>query len=214
MNVEIYEAILKLDQHSTLKLNDVKGACIYVHWGSVWITQQGDIKDHIVESGQSFPIAASSKAILTSLSDAGVSVMERCDKVHNEHLGDKARRNDTPAAARPEVEERPEPHASVGASLYRGTFPGFQEIDRHVQYAHRLRARAVADLVHRFWQAVRPRQSVAVATAAAHDAFPGFQEIERRVQCAHRLRARTLANALSRGWESLRGLFGAIRELA
>ena len=82
MNVEIYDAILKLDQHSHLRLNDARGDCIYVHWGRVWITREGDIKDHIVNSGESFEIADFSGVVLTPMNDAGVSVMKRCAVVH------------------------------------------------------------------------------------------------------------------------------------
>jgi len=155
MNVEIYEAILKLDQHSTLKLNEARGACVFVHWGSVWITQQGDIRDHIVQSGESFPIAGSSKAIVTSLSDAGVSVMARCDEACDEHKAGNAVREHTIAEAVTDGNEHPVQDAITGATVLRRIYPGFQQVDRHVDYAHRLRARAFANALHRGWDALR-----------------------------------------------------------
>ena len=214
MNVEIYEAIVKLDENSTLKLNDARGACVFVHWGSVWITQQGDLKDHIVQSGESFPIAGSSNAILTSLSDAGVSVMSRCDSVGGKHRAGNAAGDNQPAEAALEVRESHGQNVPAGAAGLDGTVPDYQDIDRHVAYARQLRARAFADALHRVWAALRPGHDAAAGEIVVHDSFPGFAEIDRHVECAHRLRARAFANALDRGWDALRRMTGPLRELA
>ena len=72
MNNEIDNAILRLDQHRNLSLRQANGDCIHVHWGRVWVTHTGDLRDYVVSSGESLAIDRPGKTVLTAISDAGV----------------------------------------------------------------------------------------------------------------------------------------------
>ena len=78
MNIDIDDAILRLNPESNFQLRDARGACVHVHWGDLWITQEGDMKDHIVKTGESFAVSNSGMTYLTAMSETGVSVMEKC----------------------------------------------------------------------------------------------------------------------------------------
>ncbi len=86
MNIEIDDAILRLGENRNLTLQNNSGACVHVHWGRVWITREGDSKDHIVGSGESLAIGRAGATVLTAMSDSGVSVMQRCNRVAEQDM--------------------------------------------------------------------------------------------------------------------------------
>ena len=78
MNIELDDAILKLDQHRDLSIREADGDCIHVHWGRVWVTRGGDTRDHVINGGESLAIDGFGTTVLTAMNDAGISVMKRC----------------------------------------------------------------------------------------------------------------------------------------
>ncbi len=139
MNNEIDNAILRLDQHRNLALREANGDCLHVHWGRVWVTRNGDLKDHVVSSGESLAIDRPGTAVLTALSDAGVSLMKRC----------------ADAAATASVVMQQCGSAVGRSKSITGDFPGYAEIDFHLDRARQLRARYVGDLLGKAWSALR-----------------------------------------------------------
>ena len=81
MNIDLNDAIVRLNPDNNFQMRDARGACIHVHFGDLWITQEGDLKDHIVKSGESFAISNSGTTFLTAMNDAGVSVMKKCSEL-------------------------------------------------------------------------------------------------------------------------------------
>lgn len=138
MKTEISEAILRLDQHGNLTLGDSKSGCIHVHWGNLWVTRDGDARDYIVTSGESFPFDARGKTVLTAISDAGLSVMERCGS------GEVPVRNELPLGT-----------SAVQGRQFGDHLPEYETIDRHVHRAGQLRAHYIAAVIGRGWTALR-----------------------------------------------------------
>jgi hypothetical protein len=143
MNTEIDNAILKLDQHRKLSLREANGECIRVHRGRVWVTRDRDIRDHVVNSGESFVIERTGTTVLTAMSDAGVSLMKRCASSAG-MFGKKA------IAQSEEVRSE-----VVLTNTAGGDYPRYREIDRSVDCAHQLRARYVADALRNGWVTLR-----------------------------------------------------------
>lgn len=132
MNVDLNDAILRLDADKNLQLRDAQGACVHVHWGDLWITQEGDTKDHVVASGESFAISKPGTTFLAAIRESGISVMERCrnsDAIDGEPRLDKFKM------------ER--------------IWPELSEVERHMEQAARLRARYIANVVSRGWNTLR-----------------------------------------------------------
>ena len=155
MNVEIDEAILRLDQHHNLTLRDANGGCIHVHWGHVWVTRNGDIKDHIVNSGESLAIDRPGATVLTALHDAGVSLMKRCTPSEATPVRlMKVFGGATGGAKSEALKQNAESDATRAHAVGRGV-PDYREIDRHVEYAQQLRASAVGNALRNGWIALR-----------------------------------------------------------
>jgi hypothetical protein len=155
MNVEIDEAILRLDQHHNLTLRDANGGCIHVHWGNVWVTRNGDIKDYIVNSGESLAIDRPGTTVLTALRDAGVSLMTRCGRSEATPVTSMKEVGDATGGAKSEaLKQYAESDDARAHAVGRG-IPDYREIDRHVEYAHQLRASYVGKALRNGWLALR-----------------------------------------------------------
>jgi archaeosine-15-forming tRNA-guanine transglycosylase len=63
---------LRADQH--LQLHGALGSAVHAIDGAVWITQDGDIRDIVLEAGQSFVIDRPSDTLLTPLDRAAVRI--------------------------------------------------------------------------------------------------------------------------------------------
>ncbi len=131
--------VLRLNPHGNLRLRDAQGTCIHVHWGELWITQEGDSRDRIVKTGESFEISNPGMTLLSALSAAGVSVLKKCREL-----------GVAPAAGIAAAERR-------GADSVRANrpYPDVAEIEWHVEHAKNLRAAYLAEAVSHGWQALR-----------------------------------------------------------
>jgi len=144
MNTEIHNEVLRLTRNHNLSLRGADGSCLHVHWGKVWVTRNGDIKDYIVEAGESVAIDRIGTTLVSAMSDAGLSVLERCGSVV-QRLASSAGL----IAGRADDE---------GVNKTRSldlVYPSIDEIDRHVAVARQLRAHYFAQALRRAWNAIR-----------------------------------------------------------
>ena len=63
---------LAIASGSTLRVDDAKGMLLYVWHGPVWLTQERDQRDHLLESGESFRIDRAGAALLSPLGDGAI----------------------------------------------------------------------------------------------------------------------------------------------
>ncbi len=62
---------ITLSRHQLWKLDgDRRGDVISCSNGSLWITQEGDLKDHVVESGEMFWVTRPGTVVVQALKDA------------------------------------------------------------------------------------------------------------------------------------------------
>ncbi len=155
MNNEIEGTILRLEQHRNLTLREARGDCVHVHWGRVWITRGGDTRDHVVSGGESLAIDRPGMTVLTAISDAGVSLMKRCDRAAETASLVMQQCAGISNGAASAAADRVVPGADARVQTIGRAYPAYAEIDRHVDYAHQLRARYVADVLANAWAALR-----------------------------------------------------------
>jgi len=63
---------LVLARGSSLRIEDGPGIALRVRWGGVWITQEGDPRDHYLGAGESFRLDRAGSTLLTVLHRACV----------------------------------------------------------------------------------------------------------------------------------------------
>jgi hypothetical protein len=146
MNIDLNDAIVRLNPDNNFKMRDARGACIHVHFGDLWITQEGDQKDHMVKTGESFAISNSGTTFLTAMNDAGVSVMKKCSE-----LAIAATANIGTVV----------PSAMSRTAETSARQSGVDELERNLARAEHSRARFFGHAMRRGWNALR-RSMVAV----------------------------------------------------
>ena len=144
MNTDIDKEVLRLGRNHNLSLHGADGSCMHVHWGKVWVTRNGDIKDYIVDAGQSLAIDRAGMTLVSAVSDAGLSILQRC-------AGDKQR---VPADIHV-VQDCLTDGGEATEKSFDLVYPSVAEIDRHVAQAKQLRARYFAQTFRRVSNAVR-----------------------------------------------------------
>jgi hypothetical protein len=61
-----------LKKHQHLRMHDACGWTVHAVGGTLWITQDGDMRDIVLEAGQSFVIDRKDTAVLSPLNEAQV----------------------------------------------------------------------------------------------------------------------------------------------
>ena len=143
MNIDLDNAILKLDQHRDLSIRDADGDCIHVHWGRVWVTRSGDTRDHVINGGESLAIDRPGTTVLTAMNDAGISLMKRCASAN------------TKFAQPPAVQGSSEVAAPAWWPVFDRAYPEYRDVDRAIHRAHELRAQTIAAGLRNVWTALR-----------------------------------------------------------
>jgi hypothetical protein len=64
MNIKATTALLALRRGSALTLDDARGALVRVLAGRLWITQERDREDHLVDAGASFRVARNGATVV------------------------------------------------------------------------------------------------------------------------------------------------------
>jgi hypothetical protein len=67
-------SILQLQDHQHVEMRRALGWKVHAVSGSIWITQEGDVRDIVLEPGESFVLDRHGPALLTPLGKAGVCI--------------------------------------------------------------------------------------------------------------------------------------------
>jgi hypothetical protein len=76
MNQDLLHAACSLARGRVRHLRARPGRHIEVLSGSIWITQEGDLRDVVLEKGESFAFAARADALLSAFDDSRYLVLD------------------------------------------------------------------------------------------------------------------------------------------
>lgn len=79
MKYDLDGSTIQLKAHDVISLANPKGSTIAVLWGSVWLTQDSDLRDHELGAGESYTIPSDSKVVLSAFDDSAISVLQPCE---------------------------------------------------------------------------------------------------------------------------------------
>lgn len=74
MNIRLRTAPICLPKGQAALLDDARGARVQCRGGSVWVTQEGDRRDIVLEPGDSILIERDGMAVVSALRDASIEV--------------------------------------------------------------------------------------------------------------------------------------------
>ncbi len=78
MQIEINRSTLSLGRDGLVAIRDGQGTRIVSHAGSLWITQECDVKDSIIAAGESFTVRNPGLTLVTALSASELTIIEPC----------------------------------------------------------------------------------------------------------------------------------------
>ncbi len=76
MKIETNRSILSLAREGLVAIRDGQGTRIVCHAGSLWITQECDVKDSVITAGESFTVRKPGLTLLTALSASELTIIE------------------------------------------------------------------------------------------------------------------------------------------
>ena len=71
MSEYLVKGLIELQSGSVLSIDDGKGMFVYVWEGAVWLTEEGDTTDRIIEAGQWARLSRPGRAVLSAFGKAG-----------------------------------------------------------------------------------------------------------------------------------------------
>jgi hypothetical protein len=77
MRLNLKTPVVALDAGQVLSLDDAEGKSILARSGTVWITEEGGHKDHVVGPGDSLVIARPGRTVVQALRPAWISIENR-----------------------------------------------------------------------------------------------------------------------------------------
>ena len=80
MQIEINCSTLSLDREGLVAIRDGQGTRIVCHAGSLWITQECEVKDAVITAGESLTVRNPGLTLLTALSASELTVIEPQDR--------------------------------------------------------------------------------------------------------------------------------------
>ena len=76
MNLSLHTPELALDTGQVLSLDDAEGVRIRARTGTVWVTEEGSVKDYIVAAGDTLIVEHAGRTVVQALQPAWISIGE------------------------------------------------------------------------------------------------------------------------------------------
>lgn len=77
MELDPYGGSVQLQKHQSAQLHDAAGWTVKALAGTVWITQDSDVRDIVLEPGESFVVDRDGGTLLYSLEDARICIARK-----------------------------------------------------------------------------------------------------------------------------------------
>ena len=82
MQVKVKAPVLALEAGQVLSLDDAEGLRIRARTGTLWITQEGSRKDHIVGPGDTLVVARNGRTVVQALQTAWITIGGAANDAH------------------------------------------------------------------------------------------------------------------------------------
>lgn len=78
MEIDLDEITIQLTKANLISLPDAEGSTVAVLWGSVWITQDGILRDYELNAGESFTIRGDGKILISAFENSALAILQPC----------------------------------------------------------------------------------------------------------------------------------------
>jgi hypothetical protein len=76
MQIDISRSTINLARDGLIALRDAAGTRVFCQAGSLWITQEGEVKDAVLDSGEAFTVRNGGLTVITALRTSALALLE------------------------------------------------------------------------------------------------------------------------------------------
>ena len=76
MQLNVQSPLFALEPGQVITLDDARGTCVGARYGQVWVTEEGQIEDHVLSPGEMFTIRHDGRTLVQALQPAWVAIQE------------------------------------------------------------------------------------------------------------------------------------------
>ena len=76
MNLQLNTPLLALESGQVVTLDDAQGTRIVARTGSVWVTEEGEARDHVVGAGDALVVARPGRTVVQALQRSWISLAD------------------------------------------------------------------------------------------------------------------------------------------
>jgi len=76
MQLILKQPTLQLAPGQVVTLDDAQGTRIVTRVGSVWVTEEGDVRDHVMGAGDALVVARPGRTLVQALQPSWISIAE------------------------------------------------------------------------------------------------------------------------------------------
>ena len=74
MQLQLARPVIALEAGEVVSLDDAQGTRILARTGTVWVTEEGETRDHVVDAGDALIVARPGRTVLQALEPAWISL--------------------------------------------------------------------------------------------------------------------------------------------
>jgi hypothetical protein len=74
MHLDLEAPVLALEAGDVITLDDAEGLRIHARSGTVWVTEEGDLDDHIVDSGDALIVARPGRTVVQAMAPSCIAL--------------------------------------------------------------------------------------------------------------------------------------------
>jgi hypothetical protein len=76
MQLQLTRPVIALEAGDVVSLDDAQGMRIRARAGTVWVTEEGEARDHVVDAGDTLVVARPGRTVVQALKPAWISLAD------------------------------------------------------------------------------------------------------------------------------------------
>jgi hypothetical protein len=76
MQLQLKRPVIALEPGQVVTLDDAQGTRILARSGTVWVTEEGEPRDHVVDAGDALVVARPGRTVVQALTPSWISLLD------------------------------------------------------------------------------------------------------------------------------------------
>jgi hypothetical protein len=85
MQLQLMKPVIALEAGQVVTLDDAQGTRIAARTGTVWVTEEGEPRDHVVDAGDAIIVARPGRTVVQALKPSWISIADGPGAANDEY---------------------------------------------------------------------------------------------------------------------------------